>query len=180
MTNDKPSITLELHHGSIIDLDIECIVNSAHRNLNGPGGVSGVILRAGGLSMHRQLDKMVTPRSTGDVVVTRRGDNDEWGIKAKYVLHAVANPQWDALDLAMTYANTLSMADKMGIKRIAFPLIGMGIFRYPDEAYEVMLSVLSTFGAFSTSIEHIVICDVDKEKLIEVAFYGITMAGTFM
>lgn len=102
----------------------------------GGGGVDGAIHRAEGKQI---LDECIEIRNkqgkckTGEAVVTTAGN-----LPTKYVIHTVG-PVWNGDEekcsqlLANCYQNSLKLAESPDVKRIAFPNISTGIYRFPKE-----------------------------------------------
>jgi O-acetyl-ADP-ribose deacetylase len=146
-------VDVALVEGDITRQRVDAIVNAANSSLLGGGGVDGAIHRAGGpaiLAECRALRASSHPRGlpTGEAVATTAGE-----LPARWVIHT-AGPVWSAHEdrsplLRACYANALRIADDLGARTLAFPLISAGIFGWPaDDAVRQALSVL---GAAETS-----------------------------
>ncbi|HEY2948184.1 MAG TPA: O-acetyl-ADP-ribose deacetylase [Micromonosporaceae bacterium] len=146
-------MNVALVEGDITRQRVDAIVNAANSSLLGGGGVDGAIHRAGGpaiLAECRALRASSHPRGlpTGEAVATTAGE-----LPARWVIHT-AGPVWSAHEdrsplLRACYANALRVADDLGARTLAFPLISAGIFGWPaDDAVRQALSVL---GAAETS-----------------------------
>jgi O-acetyl-ADP-ribose deacetylase (regulator of RNase III) len=91
----------------------------------------------------------------GEAVITTGGN-----LKAKHVIHAVG-PRWGEGDenrkLASATLNSLRLADKYGLKSVAFPAISSGIFGFPvDSCATIMLSEAIGYLQKKTGIERVV------------------------
>jgi len=145
---------LELVQGDITDADCEAIVNAANADLIMGGGVAGAIRRKGGAIIQEQCNKIGRIR-VGEAVMTTGGN-----LKAKQVIHAVG-PRWGEGDenrkLASATLSSLRLADKYGLKSVAFPAISSGIFRFPvDSCATIMLSEAIGYLQKKTGIELVV------------------------
>lgn len=135
-------IEIEILKGDITEqADIEAIVNAANAYLAPGGGVAGAIHRKAGPQLYDECKKLA-PIKTGDAVIT-----GAYNLPNKYVVHTLGpvyseekNP---AEKLAECFKNSLEVADKKGVKSIAFPAISTGIFGYPvEEAADVSIKAV--------------------------------------
>jgi len=153
-------VTIELMQGDITDLATDAIVNAANESLQMGGGVAGAIRRKGGPTIQRECDEIGgTP--VGTAVITSGGN-----LKARYVIHAVG-PRYGEGDedrkLASAVRSSLELADKRGLRSIAFPAISTGVFGFPKErAAKVMLSTtLDYIRRGETRLRRIIFCLYD-------------------
>lgn len=123
--------------GDITEQDVDAVVNAANPYLANGSGVCGAIFEAAGVDEMEGFIRKIK-RTTGieaipegQSVVTPGGK-----LKAKWVIHSVG-PRYgqsrgkDAELLASCYRTALALADKKGMKSIAFPSISTGVFGYP-------------------------------------------------
>src|SRR6476469_6522742 len=140
---------IELIKGDITEQRVDAVVNAANHTLLGGGGVDGAIHRAGGrpiLSECQELRRSRYPDGlpTGESVATTGGN-----LPARWVIHTVG-PTWARTKdksglLRSCYTTSLQVADEIGAKTVAFPLISSGIYRWPkDDAVRQALQVLRT------------------------------------
>lgn len=153
---------IELVKGDITDLDTDAIVNAANSSLKMGGGVAGAILRKGGYEIQKECDK-IGYCPVGGAVITGAGR-----LKAKYVIHAVG-PRYGEGDeerkLRDATLSSLRLAEKHGLRSIAFPAISTGIFGFPkDRCANIMVPTVAEFlEKEAKSLKRVVFCLYDDE-----------------
>jgi O-acetyl-ADP-ribose deacetylase (regulator of RNase III) len=156
-------VSIELYEGDICKLEVDAIVNAANNRFWMGGGVAGAIKRAGGEIIEKEAVKQ-GPKPVGEVVVTTAGK-----LPAKYVIHAAVMGQdliTDEDKIATATHNTLSEANKLKVKSIAFPAFGTGVGGFPfDKCAEVMFSEVKKFidGAKNISLGRIIFALYGRE-----------------
>jgi O-acetyl-ADP-ribose deacetylase (regulator of RNase III) len=120
--------------GSLVDQNVDAIVNAANTLMRGGGGIDGLIHQRAGFKMLLELQR-VAPRGceTGEVVVTPGFD-----LPQQWVIHT-PGPIWrggkeneDEL-LANSYRNSMVKAIELNVKSIAFCSISTGVYGFPIE-----------------------------------------------
>ena len=109
------------------------MVNAANRAMRGGGGVDGAIHRAGGPAVLADCRRRFPHGlGTGQAGWTTAGD-----LPARWVIHVVgpnsAAGERDRCLLTSCYANALRVADELGARTVAFPLVSAGIYGWPLE-----------------------------------------------
>ena len=152
---------LSLAMADITRLNVQAIVNAANNTLLGGGGVDGAIHKAAGPELLEECRRM-GGCPTGEACITKG-----YRLPAKWIIHTVG-PIWrgggfreDEL-LARCYQSCFSLADRHGIKSIAFPAISAGAYGFPlERACRIALSEMKAFlekGGEEMAVEVIAVC----------------------
>ncbi|RLG04020.1 MAG: O-acetyl-ADP-ribose deacetylase [Thaumarchaeota archaeon] len=153
--------TIELVKGDITELEVDAIVNAANSRLKMGGGVAGAILRKGGWSIQEECDK-IGYCPVGGAVITGAGK-----LKARYVIHAVGPRMGEGDEdrkLRDATLNSLKLAEKHGVRSIAFPAISTGIFGFPkDRCAKIMLRAAVEHLRKGSGIKRVIFCLYDDE-----------------
>lgn len=118
-------MSFEIITGDITQLRFDAIVNAANKKLKGGGGVNGAIQRAAGPELLRDSLKL------GGCPVGQAKVTGGYKLPCKHIIHAVA-PHWchgllhEKEKLASCYRASLALAQELGCKTVAFPLLGAG------------------------------------------------------
>lgn len=154
---------IEIVRGDITTLAVDAVVNAANRTLLGGGGVDGAIHRAAGPGLLAECAALGGCR-TGEAKITK-GHR----LPAKHVIHTVG-PVWrggtkgEPELLAECYRSVLALAEKHGLKSVAFPSISTGAFGYPvEQACRIALGVTVEFTEKNPGIGRVVfVCFDDR------------------
>lgn len=156
--------SIQLIKGDITHQETDAIVNAANKSLLGGGGVDGAIHRAAGPALLEACRKL-NGCETGQAKMT-----EGFRLPARYVVHAVG-PVWRGGQygerelLRSCYLTSLSLAAGQGLKSIAFPNISTGVYGFPkQQAAEIALEAVRTFGKDPGSIEKVVFVVFDEEN----------------
>jgi len=136
-------VTVE--QGDITRQQVDAVVNAANRGMRGGGGVDGAIHRAGGPAVLEDcVRRFPDGLATGDAGWTTAGD-----LPAQWVIHVVG-PNYSAGErdrslLTSCYSRALAVADELGARTVAFPLVSAGIYGWPKEdAVDAAVDTLRT------------------------------------
>jgi O-acetyl-ADP-ribose deacetylase len=117
-------VKIEVVQGDIIEAEAEAIVNAANNHLWMGSGVAGAIKSKGGVEIER--DAM----AKGPIKVGQAVESIAGRLPYKYIIHAAGMGQDFRTDETVVYEvtrNSLLLADKLGLKSLAFPAIGTGV-----------------------------------------------------
>lgn len=143
---------LTVVEGDITAQRVDAVVNAANRSMRGGGGVDGAIHRAGGSAVLEDcIARFPDGLATGDAGWTTAG-----AMPARWVIHVVG-PNYGAGEqdrslLVSCYTRALAVADELGARSVAFPLVSAGVYAWPkDDAIDAAVSTLRSTPT-STSI----------------------------
>ena len=137
--------------GDITQQQVAAVVNAANTRMRGGGGVDGAIHRAGGPAVLADCKaRFPDGLATGDAGWTTAGD-----LAASWVIHVVGPNrtagQTDRSLLTSCYARALAVADELGARSVAFPLISAGIYGWPKD--DAIAAAIETLRDTPTSVE---------------------------
>jgi O-acetyl-ADP-ribose deacetylase (regulator of RNase III) len=142
---------LTVVQGDITGQDVDAVVNAANRAMRGGGGVDGAIHRAGGPAvLEACIKRFPHGLATGDAGWTTAGQ-----MAARWVIHVVV-PNFRAGEtdrslLVSCYARALAVADELGARSVAFPLVSAGIYGWPKD--DAVAAAVDTVRSTSTEVE---------------------------
>jgi O-acetyl-ADP-ribose deacetylase len=157
---------LTVVQGDITQQPVDAIVNAANNAMRGGGGVDGAIHRAGGPAILRDcIERFPHGLATGDAGWTTAGE-----LPARWVIHAVgpnyAAGQQDRSLLESCYRRALEVADELGARSVAFPLISTGVYKWPMQ--DAVRAAVDTIAAAATAVRDVglVAFDTDAEAVV--------------
>ena len=142
---------LTVVEGDITEQDVDAVVNAANRAMRGGGGVDGAIHRAGGPSVLEDcIKRFPHGLATGDAGWTTAGN-----MTAHWVIHVVG-PNFTAGErdrslLLSCYSRALAVADSLGARSVAFPLVSAGVYRWPLQ--DAAAAAVETLRSTPTRVE---------------------------
>lgn len=145
---------ISLWRGDITTLSCDAIVNAANSGMLGcfvpcHRCIDNAIHSFAGMGLRRECDSIMkgSCEHTGSARIT-----GAYNLPSRYVIHTVGpivkgNPTDDDKDaLRSCYNSCLGIADKNGLKSIAFCCISTGEFHFPNEdAAEIAVEVVKSF-----------------------------------
>ncbi|MDQ2799340.1 MAG: macro domain-containing protein [Armatimonadota bacterium] len=160
--------TIEFVQGSVLDQDVDAIVNAANTAMRGGGGIDGAIHKAAGRQLMNELIRVAPHGAKAGTAVITKG----YALKQPYVIHT-PGPVWHGGKsgepdlLASSYRSCLEQADKKQLKSLAFCSISTGIYGYPlDLAAPLALQTVMEYlnEHLDTSLERIVFAMFKPEE----------------
>jgi O-acetyl-ADP-ribose deacetylase len=144
-------VNITVVEGDITQQDVDAVVNAANSAMRGGGGVDGAIHRAGGRAVLDDcIERFPDGLATGDAGWTTAGD-----MQARWVIHVVGPNrhagQTDRSLLLSCYRRALEVADGLGARTVAFPLVSAGVYGWPKD--DAIACALEVFRATETSVE---------------------------
>ncbi len=144
---------IRVEQGDITEFQGGAIVNAANNRLRLGSGVAGAIRTKGGPGIQQECDEH-GPIRVGEAAITGGGN-----LPARHVIHAAAMGDEPASRASIegSTRHSLELADRNGIKTIAFPILASGVAGFPlDEAARIMLDTIRAYVArASTQIDEI-------------------------
>jgi O-acetyl-ADP-ribose deacetylase (regulator of RNase III) len=149
--------------GDITQQDVDAVVNAANTRMRGGGGVDGAIHRAGGPAVLEDCVRHFPDGlATGDAGWTTAGD-----MAARWVIHVVGPNrnagQTDRSLLTSCYVRALEVADELGARTVAFPLVSAGVYGWPKD--DAVAAALEVFRSADTEVEEARIVAFDGATL---------------
>ena len=133
---------LRVVHGDIVRQEVDAVVNAANNRMRGGGGVDGAIHAAGGPEVLADcVARFPDGLPTGEAGWTTAGR-----LPARWVIHTVGpvHGRGHRDQLVSCYRRSLEVADELGARTVAFPLISAGVYGWPlDDAALVAVETLT-------------------------------------
>ena len=137
--------------GDITAQEVDAVVNAANSRMRGGGGVDGAIHAAGGPEVLADcIARFPDGLATGGAGWTSAGL-----LPARWVIHVVGPNrnagQTDRSLLTSCYRRALEVADELGARSVAFPLISAGVYGWPKA--DAIAAALETLRSTPTRVE---------------------------
>jgi len=137
--------------GDITEQDVDAVVNAANNRMRGGGGVDGAIHQAGGPAVLEDCRRRFPHGlATGDAGWTTAGD-----MTARWVIHVVGpnhtRGETDRGLLTSCYSRALEVADELGARSVAFPLVSAGVYGWPRD--DAIACALEVFRSAESGVE---------------------------
>lgn len=155
---------IEILQRDIVTTDTDAIVNAANNHFWMGSGVAGAIKQAGGETIEQQAVAK-GPVMPGEAIATSAGT-----LRFKYIIHAACMGQdlrtSDKL-IRQATVSSLNLAEKLGLKSVAFPAFGTGVGGFPMKACaNLMTAVVRGFRERSVTLERVQFCLFDEYGLM--------------
>jgi len=129
--------------------------------MRGGGGVDGAIHRAGGPAILRDcISRFPDGLAVGDAGWTTAG-----ALPAQWIIHTVGPNynagQRDRSSLESCYRRSLEVADQLGARTVAFPLISTGIFGWPRQ--DAIAAAVESIAGADTRVDEVRLVAFDPE-----------------
>lgn len=156
--------------GDITRQDVDAVVNAANNRMRGGGGVDGAIHRAGG----KQILEECIARFPNGLATGNAGWTGAGKMPSRFVVHTVGPNynagQTDRTLLTSCYTRSMEVANELGAKTVAFPLISAGIYGWPKgDAINAAVETISESMSEDTSVEEVRIVAFDEETYNQVS-----------
>jgi O-acetyl-ADP-ribose deacetylase (regulator of RNase III) len=147
------SKVMSLVRGDITQSDVDAFVYDITEDCKLGSGYGGAIMMRGGKVIQEELAN-IGKCKTGEAVVTTAGD-----LTASFIIH-VNGPKFHEPDTAAKLERAtraaLQRAKEKGLKRVAFPPIGTGLYQVPlDLCADVMVKTVESHLSSDTSLEEV-------------------------
>ena len=160
---------LSVVEGDITEQRVDAVVNAANRRMRGGGGVDGAIHAAAGPGL---LEECVQ-RFPHGLPTGQAGWTTGHRLAARWVIHVVG-PNHNAGEtdrglLVSCYRNALAVADEVGARSVAFPLVSAGVYGWPRQ--DAIAAAIDTLRETPTSVESAVLVAFGHRAYDEIAGY---------
>ena len=166
----------EIIKADIADVAADAIVLPANTKLKEGSGASAAIFKAAGRKQLTQACKKLGNCDVGSAVPTLA-----YGLDAEFIIHAVV-PKWidgehDEYNLlSSAYLSSLEVADMMGCKSIAFPLLASGNNGYdPELAFQIAKENIGLYKGKELNRAILVIYDDNIAVMVRKAGYSYSL-----
>ncbi len=136
----------QIIRNTITKVRADAIVNTANPEPIYADGTDRAVYEAAGAEA-----LLAARRGIGRIAVGKAAVTPAFALPAKYIIHTVG-PVWEGGHagefeaLASCYRESLTLAEQLGCRSIAFPLIATGVYGFPkDRALEIALAEIRAF-----------------------------------
>ena len=160
---------LSVVEGDITEQEVDAVVNAANRRMRGGSGVDGAIHAVAGPGLLEEcIERFPNGLATGSA-----GWTTGHRLPARWVIHVVGPNlragETDRRLLVSCYSNALQVADELGARSVAFPLVSAGVYGWPRQ--DAIAAAVDTLRATPTSVESAVLVAFGRSTYDEIAAY---------
>jgi len=152
---------IHIEQGDITTYRTDAIVNAANNDLTLGGGLAGAIRRKAGPSVQEECTAH-GPVNVGEAAITGSGE-----LPAEYIIHQASmqlGGRTSEQSLRSSTRAVLELAEKNGVRTIAFPATGTGIAAFDTRrCAEIMLEAVSDHIAEGTALTDVYFVLFDAE-----------------
>ena len=154
--------SLFLVREDITEMEGDAFVFDITEDVKLGSGFGAAIQQRGGIVIQKELDE-IGSCPTGEAVVTEAGI-----LKADWIIHA-NGPKFREEDeegkLRKTVQSVLARAEEKGVKRLAFPPMGTGLYQVPlDLCSRVMVKTISDHLADGSTLDEVLFAAPDNRE----------------
>jgi O-acetyl-ADP-ribose deacetylase len=160
---------LSVVEGDITEQRVDAVVNAANRRMRGGSGVDGAIHAVAGPGLLEECRQ----RFPNGLATGSAGWTTGHRLPARWVIHVVG-PNYRAGEtdrslLVSCYSNALQVADELGARSVAFPLVSAGVYGWPRQ--DAIAAAVDTLRGTPTSVESAVLVAFGRSTYDEIADY---------
>ncbi len=150
--------TIDAIRGDLTREHADALVNAANSSLLGGGGVDGALHAAAGPSLLQACRRVRAERFPDGLPVGQAVATTAGRLPATWVIHTVGPNrhagQTDEGLLAAAYQHSLDVAVGLGVRTVAFPAIGAGVYGW-EPATAARVAVQTVIDHPRTGIERV-------------------------
>jgi O-acetyl-ADP-ribose deacetylase (regulator of RNase III) len=153
---------VRLLRADITELEVDAFVHDITEDLKLGGGFGSAIQQRGGIIIQKELEEYGT-LPVGEAVLTQAGI-----LKASHIIHT-NGPKFKEPDeegkLRRSITSVLRLADENGLRRLAIPPIGTGLYQVPmDLCARVTVDTVTEHLRNGSSLEEVLIVVRDTRE----------------
>jgi O-acetyl-ADP-ribose deacetylase (regulator of RNase III) len=162
-------VEISVVEGDITELAVDAVVNAGNRRMRGGGGVDGAIHGAAGPDlMDECIERFPDGLRTGEA-----GWTHGHLLPARWVIHVVgpnyAAGETDRGLLVSCYVGALRVADELGVRTLALPLVSAGIYGWPRT--DAIAAAVDTLRETPTSVRQAILVAFGRVVYDEISDY---------
>ncbi len=166
-------MSLTVLYKDITTVEADAIVNSSNPELIGHAGVDEILHALGGPEFEAECDEKRGLLQPGEAIWT-----NAYNIPAKLMIHTYipryeGGQKGEAAILRSCYRSSLELADQLGCRSVAFPLIASGTMGFPiPKALEIAVISITEYLRIYTDMEVYLVIYGEAAKRIARSMQG--------